>query len=456
MGGFSGLHVALSGLRAAQRGLDVTGHNIANANTEGYSRQRVGFVADAGPLVPALHSRWTGAGGGVRSGVTERLRDDFLRLRSLQEHGAEAGLRRTQVTLGRIEAIFAEPDDTGLAAQLADMWAGWDDLANRPDDGAARAQLVERARTLADGLNGARARLDALRGSIAEELGATVAEVNAMAAQVAEANARIGAALQAGLSPNDLLDQRDLLVAGLAERVGATTRAGADGLIDVYVGDTALVRGTRAEALEVEVTGSGPTATHALRWARDGYPADASGVVRGQLDSLGDVIPRYAGGLEDVVSSLVATVNGVHAGAVGLDGSTGRPFFTVDAAGWVHVDPDIVADPSRIAAAATGAGPLDGSAAAALAATTAPDDVYRQVIVALGVEARTTNQRVEIQTAITIQVDQADEAVAGVNLDEEMVAMVSFQHAYSAAARVMTAMDEALATLIERTGIVGR
>lgn len=442
---FSGLQIGLSGLLAQRRAIEVTGQNLANVNTEGYSRQRVALTSDSGPITPAIFARYEGSGLGVRSGVVERLRDQFLELRGYQEHAAASRLEIGAGTLARVESAFGEPSDTGIATQLADFWAGWDDVANRPDDLAARSQLIERAQTLAASFRRADADLGGLWDTTLEQVTAVVDEVNATAARVAELNGTIQAAVGSGLTPNDLMDQRDHLIAQLSERVGVTVRAGEAGMTDVFVGGTALVRGTRSESLEV-VVGPGPAQPVSVNWTKDGSAATASGQVGGMLDALDDALPRYRAAIASVAGEVLTATNAVHATGFDLDGNAGVPFFTMGPAG-LEVSAAIAADPRKVAASGT-AGTLDGSVAGALAGTTGPDASYRQLIVGLGVEAQSANRRVDIQSAITREVDAARESEAGVNIDEEMTQLMAYQHAYQAAARFVSAVDEALDTII--------
>src|SRR5438552_4467752 len=109
--GFGGINIALSALYAQRQAMDTTGHNIANANTEGYTRQRVSLASVGGPVTPAMFETWSGGGAGVRVDAIERLNDRFLQLRSLQEHSADAGLQMTKTVLSRAELAFAEPGD---------------------------------------------------------------------------------------------------------------------------------------------------------------------------------------------------------------------------------------------------------------------------------------------------------------------------------------------------------
>lgn len=463
MSSFFGLSVALSSLYAQQRGLEVTGHNVANANTEGYSRQRVALEALGGNAVPAVHATWRGAGAGVRVQGVDRLRDQFLEVRAQLEHGSDRSLRRTQALLARVELALGEPGTNGIQAQLADLWAGWDDVANRPEDLAARTQLLERATTLGSGLNRAAADVGDLWDASVEHLQIETVQVNAVATRVAELNGAIQRAVNGGLSADDLADQRDLLVMRLAEALGATVRPAEAGTVDVFVGGSALVRGARAEAVELAVPVgadvlTAPSTPVQLRWVKDGYRVTVtSGEVGGLLDGVNRLVPQQRGAIDAVAQTLVQQVNDQHVAGVDLDGAAGQPLLAWTAATGVRV---LVSDPRALAAADPAGGTLDGSNANALAELAGredgPDAAYRSYVVGLGVAAQVANRRVEIQAAITAQVDGAREAEAGVSIDEEMTNMIAFQRAYEAAARFLTTVDDALDTLINRTGLVGR
>jgi flagellar hook-associated protein 1 FlgK len=454
MSDFAGLRIALSSLHAQRRAMEVTGQNVANLNTEGYSRQRVDMVAESGPVTPAVYSRYTGAGQGVRSGTVVRMRDQFMELRGYQEHAVDSGLRRSQGILSRVELAFNEPSDTGLSALLGDFWAGWDDVANNPTDEAARTQLVERAQTLANGFSQLDSSLAQLRQSSIAELSSIVTDVNTSAQRIAELNAGIISAVAGGFPANELMDQRDLLVSRLAKQVGVTVRAGESGTLDVFVAGTSLVSGTKANQLDVSV-GTDPAQTVRVVWSQDGYPAGVTGEAGALVGAIDDVLPRYRANLSAVATQVANDVNALHRTGFALDGSTGRDFFTVGPTG-ISVAAAIAADPRLVAAASSAGAGLDGSRAQQIAELTGANEAYQELVVGLGVESQSVNRRVDVQAAIVAHVDDARESAAGVNLDEEMTAMVEYQHAYEAASRFLTAVDETLDTLINSTGRVGR
>jgi flagellar hook-associated protein FlgK len=448
---FDGLRIALSSLQAQRRALEVTGQNVANVATDGYSRQRIDMTANAGSVVPAIYSTPSSVGQGVLSSDVVRARDQFIEARANQEHAVNSNLLEVQSTLDRIELGFAEPGENGLGAQMSDFLAGFDDVANQPLDGAARNQLVERAKTLVTGFSQLDDTLASIRANAVEELQSSMVDVNATAARVADLNQRIQVATTAGLSPNDLMDQRDLAAAQLADSVGATVRPLGDGIVDVYIGGTALVRGGTANSLKV-VIGTDPAQTISVQWAKDSQPAGVAGAAGGKLATANDIVPRYRADLKAVATALHDEVNAIHTTGFGEDGVTGRDFFTWSASGRLDVDPTIAADPTKVAASASATATRDGSIATKLAALTGTLGTYRSLVVKLGVESQTATRRVDIQAGITDQIDTAREASSGVDVDEEMTNMLMFQHAYDAAARLLSTMDGNLDTLINHMG----
>jgi flagellar hook-associated protein 1 FlgK len=469
MSTFSGLNIGLSSLYASRRALELTGQNISNVNTEGYSRQRLDLQSAGGPIKPALHAKYDGAGNGVLVAGVDRLRDMFLEARALTERGTAAGLAGDRVLLGRVEAVLSEPGTAGIQRQLADFWDGWDDVANKPDSLAARSQLIERAQTLANGLNGAVDKLVAQYDATHQQLAATVLDINAVAVGVADFNRAIMSATRAGVSPNDLLDKRDVLVQRLGELAGVTVTHGEAGSVDVHLGDTALVTGTATSLLKVDGDGGTPPGSEpvAVVWA-DPADADATGpdalvtaAAGSMLKGLNDVLPRYRTQLTGIADTVRTQVDAVHdITAYDQNGAPGTDFFVVTD-GRLVVN---VTDPAKVAASASagvgGAGDRGGAKAAQLAelatAKGGADELYRRTVVALGVEAQAAGRRVEIQDNILSQIDAARESESGVSLDEEMTNMLAFQKAYEGAARFMSTIDQMLDTLINRTGVVGR
>ncbi|TFV64148.1 flagellar hook-associated protein FlgK [Geodermatophilus sp. DF01-2] len=477
---FGGLNTARTALWASQRGLDVTGQNIANVNTDGYSRQRVELRAMGGTAVPAIHSVSSPVGSGVDADQVIRIRDVFLERRGQVETSRTAQLTVGKEALAQVEAAFREPGETGIQSMLADVWAGFSALANAqdPTEPAVRSQVLERLDILASGLQTTRATLDQQWLQTQDDLQALAAEVNATASSIADLNTQIRQATRSGLPTNELSDRRDVLVMQLSERVGATSVTASDGMVDVVVGGTTLVASGSALGLRVagvdDPDGVGAGNDPRLVTAPGGTTLAVGGTAGGQLSVLTTTVPKYREALDQLARDLVAKLNAVQAQGFDTTGAPGQPLMD-DGSGSTPVDPATVdagnislrfTTPGLLAAAGTSPTDLGGTVSAdgrnaeaffdlSLEAD-GVDATYRALVVGLGVEASVASRDLQVQTVISTQVDAARQSVSGVNLDEEMTNMLSFQHAYGAAARLVTAIDQALDTLISRTGLVGR
>ncbi|MBG0825993.1 flagellar hook-associated protein FlgK [Planomonospora sp. ID91781] len=470
MSTFSGISTALSAMYAQRQALDVNGQNIANANTEGYTRQRVELNSVGGVVTPAVHSLSDGLGNGVTAAGVTRLRDAFLESRGQIEHAKFAFLAGQEEIHARIEEVFNEPSDTGLQAQLSDYWNAWHDVVNQPGDLAARAQLLQRGGTVADSMRSSDDALDSLWNSTAAQLDSYVTEVNTAADTVAQLNKAIVRATAAGLPASELADKRDGLVLRLAELTGATSKALDNGAVDVHLGGAKLVDG--ASARELRVAGGGslrdvmadPVANAvALQWKDSGADAGVtSGQLASSLQSLNKVLPDYAAKLDEVATKLASTVNTQHVKGYDLNGAAGADFFTpttgtVITAATITVG---VADPAKVAVSSvpprvetdpiTGVvlppkGNLDAGNADVLAglanAADGPDRFYRESVTALGVASQAAQRRTAIQASVTQNNDAQRLSQSGVSLDEEMANMLLYQRAYQAATQMINTIN---------------
>lgn len=453
----SSFYTSLSGLHAQRRILDAAAHNVANEATPGYHRQRVELQA-AGVAVNA--GVFAGHEQGIRGvdvvGV-DRIVDQLAENRLLRESANQGGTSTLRTNLVRIERAFPEPSEDGLAALLDDFWGGWSDLSTRPDDPAARGQLLERAQTLADGLRRTAAEVQRVADSSQVEIVGLSIEANDVADRIAQLNQSI---IGSADSANDLRDQRDLLVRELAALTGAVGREQDNGQVDVYIGGRAIVSGSYVNPLD----GS----SGSLQWA-DGLPVVAPPSRAASLTAtVDDIVPGYISMLDGIAASLVGEVNTLHTAGYDLVGATGWNFF--DPAGVtassIALSADVDGQPDRVAAGApvlpgpTAPGPLDGEQARALAAIsgspTGPGAAYQLLVSNLGVEVRSASRQSDVQDQVVLKAEADVASVGGVSLDEEMATLVAAQRAYEASARVLTTVDAMLETLIERTGRVGR
>lgn len=475
MSTFSGISIALSSLIAQRQALDVSGQNIANANTPGYTRQRVQLESVNTAAVPSLYSTGPRPGSGVLATGITRMGDVFLDTRLRTETSAASYQQTRAEALGRLESTVAEPSDRGFAAALQTYWADWQDVANAPDDTAARMVLIGDAQALVSQVRDGYRSVEAQWQQTRTTLDTLVTDVNTMATSVAELNAQIRSVITSGGNANELIDQRSTLVTQLSGLVGATATERPDGTMAVLVGGNQLVSGDRAHAIQVDGAhtmagglGEPPATLDQVRltWTENGTAVQPEG---GSLAAqLADLSPTGSlawaiGTWNDVATSLASTVNAVHAAGQTLQSpaTTGVDFFSVAAGVPAALGIDVaVTDPKDVAAADPAAGPLDGSWADRIAqlatASGGPDQVWRDFAVELGVRTRAAEQRADVLEASRSNAESLQLSATSVDLDEESVNMLAFQRAYEGAARVLTVMDEMLDVLINRTGTVGR
>ncbi len=247
-----GLQTALSGLLAGQEGLDVTGQNITNASTEGYSRQRVVLQTSEPLRIDAL-SAVTGEGAQLGTGVTvdtiTRIHDTYLDAQYRDQSTGLGGASTDVEALQQAQGAFAEPSSAGLSAQLSKFWSAWSALAESPSSEAAKVAVVSAATQLTDTLHSLTGQLQSLEGQAAAHYAALTGpsgEVASDAAQVAQLNHQIRLSLQANQQPNELEDRRDLLVDKLSSLASVSVTKEADGTYTVAFGGAAqpLVEGS--------------------------------------------------------------------------------------------------------------------------------------------------------------------------------------------------------------------
>ena len=466
---FGGINTALTSLYAQRRGLDVTGQNIANVNTEGYTRQRISMQAQTGSLNPGVYTTMVPVGSGVSVSAVDRGRNIYLEERGRTEHSNSAYLTNQTAAYNSIEDTLSEPSDTSLQARLHDMWDAWNDVANNWQDPSTRTSLIERATTVTTTLNDAQRSLSNQFDANFTGMNTYVDHVNTLAGSIAEMNQQIVVSKAAGGAPNDLEDQRDTAIMQLSELAGASASAQPNGAVNVFIGNAPLVAAFTTRTLKLTgpttLDSITPTTQVALKWNDTGSVATAGGTMGSMLDTMNGMIPDVVEKLDGVAASLASTVNTLHRAGYSLDGSHNVDFFSGTTAKDITVavyNPGEVAFSSGnpITADPTVAGTLNHDVADALTdignSGTGPDSAYQAMIGQLGVAAQSSGRRSDIQNSVTDQVDTARAAESGVNLDEEMTHLLTYQRGYEAASRVLTTVDSMLDQLINRTGLVGR
>jgi flagellar hook-associated protein 1 FlgK len=465
---FFGLNTALRALNAAQTQLDTAAHNTANASTPGFSRQRVTIVASEPFSYPSFNR--TGLPGQIGSGVTvaaiERARDGFLdiQIRTQSETSGYWDAKRDE--LSKVETVFPEPSDAGLGTVMSRFWSAWQDVAANPTSTAARAALTEQAGSLAARLNSDSGQLATIAQGIDAEVTSRVGEINDIARQLAGLNDQIQRVVVSGDNANDLADQRDLLLDRLSRILPTTVQPQSDGTVTVLVGGTDLVNHGMARPITAATNVAGHVDP---RWSDGSKVALGAGELAGVVEIRDATLASYRTSLNTLAKGIADAVNLVHQGGTDATGAAGLAFFTYtlgNEAGSLAVNAAIAADPRLVAAAGAPNQPGDGSVAASIAdlrtallfgsGSQTASDVYAGLVSRIGSDTRQGTEMAANQALVVGHLENRRESVSGVSLDEEATDMIRFQHAYQAAARVITAVDEMLDLLINRTGLVGR
>jgi flagellar hook-associated protein 1 len=307
MSEFGGLSIALSSLQTQQRALEIAANNVANANTAGYTRQTADMTT-LGSATPAIFSTSTGDGSGVTVSSVTRFRDAFMEIQAGLQHGTLASLDQTNATMDQLQNVFAEPSANGIAAQLSNLWASFDSVANNPGDPGTRSVLIQTATMLTSSLNSAASSLHQMGASETAQLGALVSQVNTTSQTLAGLNQQIQSGSVAGLNVNTLEDQRDQLAQTLAQLTGATIQQGQNNQVTVTLGGLNLVAGNQSQALSLDTSGSSAV----LRAAQGGFALNVtSGQAGGMLHDINTVIPGYLTQLDGVATTLRDQVNSV-------------------------------------------------------------------------------------------------------------------------------------------------
>ncbi|MCK2021610.1 flagellar hook-associated protein FlgK [Microbacterium sp. kSW2-24] len=468
MSSFSGLRLAESALSAARAGMTVTGQNIANQTTTGYTRQRVDQAPLSGVGQTGLWKSGLGIGGGVSVTGVARLGDAVLDAR-VRDALSTSGFWSARATAAaRAESTMAEPTADGLAANLDRFWAGWSDLANTPEPAAAQVVLTNAqvlVGQIAAGYQAVAGQWGDLRGQVDRD----IADVNAVAGQVATLNGQIRDALHAGRNANELIDQRNVLAQQLSSAIGATGVVESDGTLTLRVDGNALVSGDSSRSLQVsgprEISDAGRIV---VSWAdRPDVPvAVGGGVIGGTISALapaadGGTLAGVAAAYNDTAAALAAAVNDVHRTGVTAGGAAGGDFFALDTTGPAALGLSVVPTGlDQLALAAPGAGAKDTTIADRISAlgasATGPSKTWATFVTGFAVAVAGDLQRADIADMGAVAAVTAQQSNASVDGDEETINLLTYQTAYQAAARVLTAMDEALDLLINRTGLVGR
>lgn len=522
---FHGIEISKRGIFAQQSALNTSSHNVANANTEGYTRQRANMQATPGMPAPGMNMSREPAqiGTGVQVTDLQRIREGYLDIQFRNQNKEYGYWEAKQDALDKIEGVMNEPSDTGLQKVMDQLWESWQDLAKEPESLSARAVVRQRAIAVAETFSAITNSLSEMQKDLDNVVQEKTIEINSLAQQIANLNKQIADVVPHGLQPNDLYDQRDVLIDKISKMAGVQVLQADKGMVNVRIEGRDLVTGitsvpmtatknTKTGFYDIQLGGADfiPTTGSLAGTFKSRGTATVTTVI-GTDGTPKDVV-TYSGPIPDILKrldvlavNLTKEINNIHSKGVNMFDIQNKksnssaplqalPFFvdadaaaadpntktypssarkiainpailnSLNAIAAAQVDPvssssgtsfvgdgrnarDIASIKFKTISAGTGPGDLD--------ATTTLDDYYRYTIAGLGVDSQEAKRMQGNSELLVGQVESQRQSVSGVSIDEEMAEMVKFQHAYSAAARVMTSMDEILDKVINGMGRVG-
>lgn len=320
----NGLHLGQSAIFANQKNISVIGNNVANANTEGYSRQTVHMES-----WPTVEQDGLSFGQGVKLGEITRVHDRFVtdRLRNAaQEYGQAEGKTTLLIELERTLGI----DQNSLATSMDDFFAAWQELSLNPAGDVERNMVLRQGMALATRFRQTESSLSGLKDSIDSRLESELEDINSKLEQIADLNKRITQTKATGHNPNTALDNRDRLLQELSQEIGSKVYEDGNGSVSVYLPNGAtLVQDSQANQIQTgEKTADGlQFVLQSGKTSINLRGQDFGGEFKGYIDVRDKVLPGVEAGLDELKHDLIVQVNARHAAGTSLDGETGLTFF---------------------------------------------------------------------------------------------------------------------------------
>lgn len=446
---FSLFEIGRRALNANQTAINVTGQNIANVNTPGYSRRRV-QLAEASPMnIGGLN-----VGSGVTVAGIRSFRDNFIQSRIQAETGIAGRLTARRDALSPVESALQGSENGGLQNAIEGFFGSFRDLEANPGSLPLRSLTAQRGASLANAFRSTRERLEGIRSGTNEQLGLTVDEVNGLTERLASLNTKIAAAESTGIEASGLRDERNELVTRLSELTGARAIENEDGTFAVTLNDgRALVLGDMSFELKAEATPPLGLSTLTL----NGDAVEITDGVIGGLNEAIDATTKQIEDLDALAASVVDRVNQLHTSGTDLDGNAGVNFFnasgTVTAAN-ISVNAAVAGDPRLIVASPLGqpgqSGTVAGEIANLLTDTNSTagtrsgsfSSIFSSMLSDAGEYIQSAENDLETQAAVLSQAIAQRDAVSGVSLDEEAINLLQYQKSFEAAARFIKVADE--------------
>ncbi len=449
--------------------LHTVGHNIANKETEGFTRQRVELQTNE----PTGRGRLRMGTGAKPVNVT-RVNNPHLERQIAQEKSQLGFLDGQADAMVRVEQVYNEQLVEGLNSSISKFFNAVRELTANPESMAARTHVAESANFMAKDFNNANHSLQDIRRDLDERAKIEVFGINEITREIASLNEKIQAVELSGANANDERDRRDLLIKKLGEKINIRWAEGKGGQVTITAGNTAVLvsgyeakellaagtpaRGTKAEGGVDIFYKSGPNAKPVAVTGQINQ-----GALGGILSIRDDFISEMLTGLDDMAHNLAGSVNELHRSGYNAYDRSGVNFFEADldrqgAASRLKVSQGILDDVARIAVAGQPSAPGDNRIANAISdlqfkkimgeGSAGIDEYYQSLVGRVGIVTDRISNEHETQSNMIKQLSNIRESISGVSLDEETTKMIEYQKTFDASAQLIRAADEMLDTVI--------
>lgn len=481
---FAGLSIGLSGAWAQQRALDITGHNISNVNTPGYSRQTV-VHASTKPTYVGISGNGNimNVGTGVDVQEIRQYRDYFLDQKLRKESQAQGYWNARQVSIEELETIFNDNSEEGLQAVMDSFWNSWSQLSKPGGGLTARALVKENAIAFVETVKNLDKMLVDFRKNRNNEIKENVDKLNSITKNIARLNYDIKKIEGSGVIANDMRDQRDKYVLELAQMANIQVVEGNS--FNINLEGRLIVADNESIPLEA-VPDASEGGYYSIRWSKTGEALEIKGgSIRALIETRDELVDGFRNRLNELVEGVAAEVNALHYDGRGNIDSTPRYMFINminNSGSGINLTNigfnEALNEVNHIAAGfgtTTAADYEDNRNALRIAelrqkdlftdtayTTTLSerklnvDEFYRSLITDIGLEGNKAANAADAQNLLIEQVEFKRQSLMAVSLDEEMSNLIRYEHSYNAAARIVNAIDEMLDIIVNKIGLGGR
>lgn len=472
LGLFGTLNLASQSLQTQMAGVEVSGQNLANVNTAGYTRQTVDIETSPDISVTGVGSEGTGSEvASIQQAVDTLLNGQIQSQQNVSGYwnSQQSALQSVQDDLGEFLTSAGTGSSTassgtgssGLSTLLSNFFNDFQSVATSPTSLSARQQLISDGQTLANAFNQISSGLSQENATLNTSVSNGVASANQLLSGIASLNQQISAAEFGGGNANDLTDQRQQDLNNLSQLLNITTSNGANGAVNVSIGGETLVSGSKLiSSLQTYDPGNGNLLVDDP--ATGGLPITLTGgSIQGTIEARDGTLATLQTSVNTLASSLVTQVNSIYSNGYSLTGATGANFFAGSDASSISVNSSLADDPSLFQASGSPTNTGDNSIALQLAELAdAPQSNLQnetfsssldQTTASLGDALQNANSQVDDQTSVMNMLKTQQSSVSGVSVDQEMTNLLGFQQAYEASAELVTTVNSMLTATLQMT-----